>query len=85
MSCIAVFCMATLYEGLKVLREYLIRRSLSRVRYDSVAVPTTENSTSESVHYKSVRSVYIGCKMGCKTLCMTYVWMQSGESFVVCK
>ena len=55
-SCIAVFCMATLYEGLKVLREYLIRRAHVSSQY-SVAVPTTENSTSPVVQYKSVRLV----------------------------
>jgi len=37
-SCVAVFILASLYEGLKVLREILLRRSMVSVRYNTVPV-----------------------------------------------
>ncbi|XP_070581748.1 high affinity copper uptake protein 1-like [Ptychodera flava] len=37
-SCIAIFFLAMLYEGLKVLRESLLRKSIVNVRYSSTPV-----------------------------------------------
>jgi len=43
-SCIAIFILASLYEGLKVAREYLLRRSNAMVRYNTMPVPTSEDA-----------------------------------------
>ncbi len=43
-SCIAIFIMAALYEGLKVLREHLLRRSRVLVRYNSMPIPTSPDN-----------------------------------------
>ena len=59
-SCVAVFVMAALYEGLKVLREHLLRRSHVMVRYNSMPVPTSPDNaetmiteTHKTVGYES--------------------------------
>jgi copper transporter 1 len=52
-SCIAVFIMAALYEGLKVLREFLLRRSNVMVRYNTMPVPTNDDVHVTETH-KSV-------------------------------
>jgi Ctr copper transporter family len=42
-SCLVMFTVAALYEGLKVLREWLLKRSLvRRGKRGSVAVPNSE-------------------------------------------
>ena len=43
MSCLAIFVLAALYEGLKVFREVLLKRSLHSARYN-VPVATSEDS-----------------------------------------
>ena len=43
MSCLAIFVLAALYEGLKVFREVLLKRSLHSTRYN-VPVATSEDS-----------------------------------------
>ena len=48
-SCIAVFVMAALYEGLKVLREHLLRRSRVMVRYNSMPVPTSPDNAETMI------------------------------------
>ena len=52
-SCIAIFILASLYEGLKVLREYLLRRSNMMVRYNTMPVPTSDDVAVMETH-KSV-------------------------------
>lgn len=52
-SCVAVFVMAALYEGLKVLREYLLRRSQCNVNY--TPTPTTENGGLQEIQHKTVK------------------------------
>uniref|UniRef100_A0A8W8LBN6 Copper transport protein n=1 Tax=Magallana gigas TaxID=29159 RepID=A0A8W8LBN6_MAGGI len=40
-ACIVIFCLAVLYEGLKVLREYLLKRALvSGSKYQEVTIGT---------------------------------------------
>ena len=57
-SCVAVFIMAALYEGLKVLREILLRKSMVSVRYNTVPVGNTRgengNGTLITETHKSV-------------------------------
>lgn len=48
-SCAAVFVMASLYEGLKVLRELLLQKSHVSVRYHTMPVPTSNSSSDDAV------------------------------------
>ena len=45
-SCLVVFLVAALYEGLKVFREVLLRRSVTQARYGSVALHEQDNNGS---------------------------------------
>ena len=46
-SCIAVFVLAALYEGLKVVRETLLRRSTVNVRYHTMPLKREEGTVIE--------------------------------------
>ena len=48
-SCAAVFIMAALYEGLKVLREHLLRRAHVSLNYHTMPVPTANSASDDSV------------------------------------
>lgn len=54
-SCIAVFVMAALYEGLKVLREVLLRRSTVNVRYHTMPLNQTDGTMVQQ-NFKTVGS-----------------------------
>ena len=58
-SCIAIFMLATLYEGLKVIREYLLRQSNVMVRYNTMPIPANDDMTVMETH-KSVGYVDSG-------------------------
>ena len=53
-SCVAVFVMATLYEGLKVGRELLLKHSLTT---EHIAVPSSDVHIIQPVH--SYRSEFV--------------------------
>lgn len=45
-SCLIIFIVAALYEGLKVFREVLLRRSMTKSRYNTVALRDGETNGS---------------------------------------
>ncbi|XP_074655100.1 high affinity copper uptake protein 1-like isoform X2 [Tubulanus polymorphus] len=45
-SCIAIFILACLYEGLKVLREYLLRKHVVAIRYSAYDMPASTSGSS---------------------------------------
>lgn len=49
-ACFAMFILAILYEGLKIGREYLLRRNLVNVRYNSMAVPGGDGTVMTETH-----------------------------------
>ncbi|XP_066569437.1 high affinity copper uptake protein 1 isoform X1 [Amia ocellicauda] len=49
-ACIAVFLLAMLYEGLKIAREFLLRRSQVSVRYNSMPVPGPNGCVMMETH-----------------------------------
>ncbi|CAL8318188.1 unnamed protein product [Lota lota] len=49
-ACMAVFLLALLYEGLKIGREALLRRSQVNVRYNSMPVPGGEGTVLVETH-----------------------------------
>ncbi|CAL8280243.1 unnamed protein product [Merluccius merluccius] len=49
-ACVAVFLLALLYEGLKIGREALLRRSQVNVRYNSMPVPGGEGTVLVETH-----------------------------------
>lgn len=49
-ACLAVFLLALLYEGLKIGRETLLRRSQVNVRYNSMPVPGGEGTVLVETH-----------------------------------
>ncbi|XP_022624233.1 high affinity copper uptake protein 1 isoform X1 [Seriola dumerili] len=55
-ACIGVFLLAVLYEGLKMGREVLLRRSQVNVRYNSMPLPGADGTVLMETH-KTVGSV----------------------------
>uniref|UniRef100_W5LWQ5 Copper transport protein n=2 Tax=Lepisosteus oculatus TaxID=7918 RepID=W5LWQ5_LEPOC len=49
-ACIAVFLLAVFYEGLKIGREFLLRRSQVSVRYNSMPVPGPNGTVLMETH-----------------------------------
>lgn len=49
-ACIGVFLLAILYEGLKIGREVLLRRSQVNVRYNSMPLPGTDGTVLMETH-----------------------------------
>ncbi|XP_037835413.1 high affinity copper uptake protein 1 isoform X1 [Kryptolebias marmoratus] len=49
-ACIGVFLLAVLYEGLKIGREALLRRSQVNVRYNSMSLPGTDGTVLMETH-----------------------------------
>ncbi|XP_061887906.1 high affinity copper uptake protein 1 [Entelurus aequoreus] len=49
-ACLGVFLLAILYEGLKIGREYLLRRSQVNVRYNSMPLPGTDGTVLMETH-----------------------------------
>lgn len=49
-ACIGVFLLAVLYEGLKIGREALLRRSQVNVRYNSMPLPGTDGTVLMETH-----------------------------------
>ncbi|XP_043914299.1 high affinity copper uptake protein 1 isoform X1 [Protopterus annectens] len=49
-ACIAVFLLAIFYEGLKISREYLLRKSQVSVRYNSMPVPGPDGTVLMETH-----------------------------------
>lgn len=49
-ACIGVFLLAVLYEGLKIGREALLRRSQVNVRYNSMSLPGTDGTMLMETH-----------------------------------
>lgn len=49
-ACIGVFLLAVLYEGLKIGREVLLRRSQVNVRYNSMPLPGTDGTVLMETH-----------------------------------
>jgi len=49
-ACIGVFLLAILYEGLKIGREVLLRRSQVNVRYNSMPLPGTDGTVLTETH-----------------------------------
>jgi copper transporter 1 len=49
-ACVVVFLLALLYEGLKIGREALLRRSQVNVRYNSMPVPGGEGTVLVETH-----------------------------------
>ncbi|XP_032836673.1 high affinity copper uptake protein 1-like [Petromyzon marinus] len=49
-SCLAVFLLAAAYEGLKIFRETLLRRSQVNVRYNSMPLPGQHGTTVMETH-----------------------------------
>lgn len=49
-ACIGVFLLAALYEGLKIGREVLLRRSQVNVRYNSMPVPGADGTVLMETH-----------------------------------
>lgn len=70
-ACIVIFCLAVLYEGLKVLREYLLKRALvSGSKYQEVTIgtkglsdPQVKSSNGISIDYKPKENQSIGLSM----------------------
>uniref|UniRef100_A0A3P9LB40 Copper transport protein n=1 Tax=Oryzias latipes TaxID=8090 RepID=A0A3P9LB40_ORYLA len=61
-ACIGVFLLAALYEGLKIGREVLLRRSQVNVRYNSMPVPGADGTvlmeTHKTVGYRMLSSAH---------------------------
>lgn len=55
-ACIGVFLLAVFYEGLKIAREFLLRRNQVNVRYNSMPVPGADGTVLMETH-KTVGSV----------------------------
>lgn len=49
-ACIGVFLLAVLYEGLKIGREVLLRRSQVNVRYNSMPLPGADGTVLMETH-----------------------------------
>lgn len=49
-ACIGVFLLAALYEGLKIGREVLLRRSQVNVRYNSMPLPGADGTVLMETH-----------------------------------
>ena len=49
-ACIGVFLLAVLYEGLKIGREALLRRSQVNVRYNSMPLPGADGTMLMETH-----------------------------------
>ncbi|KAM4528403.1 high affinity copper uptake protein 1 isoform 2-T3 [Odontesthes bonariensis] len=49
-ACIGVFLLAVLYEGLKIGREVLLRRSQVNVRYNSMPLPGSDGTVLTETH-----------------------------------
>lgn len=49
-ACVGVFLLAVLYEGLKIGREALLRRSQVNVRYNSMSLPGTDGTMLMETH-----------------------------------
>lgn len=49
-ACIGVFLLAILYEGLKIGRETLLRRSQVNVRYNSMPLPGSDGTVLMETH-----------------------------------
>lgn len=49
-ACIAVFLLAVFYEGLKIGREFLLRRNQVNVRYNSMPVPGADGTVLMETH-----------------------------------
>jgi len=49
-ACFAMFILAILYEGLKVGREYLLKRNMVNVRYNSMTVPGGDGTVMMETH-----------------------------------
>jgi len=49
-ACIGVFLLAVLYEGLKMGRETLLRRSQVNVRYNSMPLPGADGTVLMETH-----------------------------------
>lgn len=49
-ACVGVFLMAVLYEGLKIGREILLRRSQVNVRYNSMPLPGADGTVLMETH-----------------------------------
>lgn len=60
-ACIVIFMMAVFYEGLKIGREYLLRRNQVSVRYNSMPVPGPDGTVLMETH-KTVGCVC--CRLG---------------------
>lgn len=56
-ACIGVFLLAVLYEGMKIGREVLLRRSQVNVRYNSMPLPGSDGTVLMETH-KTVGYVY---------------------------
>lgn len=50
LACIGVFLLAALYEGLKIGREFLLRRSQVNVRYNSMPLPGSDGTVVMETH-----------------------------------
>ncbi|XP_072309487.1 high affinity copper uptake protein 1 [Eucyclogobius newberryi] len=50
LACLGVFLLAALYEGLKIGREVLLRRSQVNVRYNSMPLPGTDGTVMVETH-----------------------------------
>ncbi|KAM9734630.1 high affinity copper uptake protein 1 [Menidia menidia] len=49
-ACVGVFLLAVLYEGLKIGRELMLRRSQVNVRYNSMPLPAADGSMLTETH-----------------------------------
>lgn len=49
-ACVGVFLLAALYEGLKISREFLLRRSQVNVRYNSMPLPGSDGTVLMETH-----------------------------------
>ncbi|KAM6985544.1 high affinity copper uptake protein 1 [Aplochiton taeniatus] len=49
-ACVAVFLLAVFYEGLKIGREFLLRRNQVNVRYNSMPVPGSDGTVLMETH-----------------------------------
>ncbi|MEQ2210101.1 hypothetical protein XENOCAPTIV_008477, partial [Xenoophorus captivus] len=58
-ACIGVFLLAVLYEGLKIGREILLRRSQVNVRYNSMPLPGADGTMLMETHKTANCSPFI--------------------------
>ncbi|KAL4609469.1 high affinity copper uptake protein 1 [Arapaima gigas] len=49
-ACVVIFLLAVFYEGLKIGREYLLRRNQVNVRYNSMPLPGTDGTMLMETH-----------------------------------